>query len=113
MKTINQDKVIDALSRHIGREKAIRARDLVVEITGRADSPAGCRRLRRVIELLRQDGSHICGHPSIGYYLAADDEDVAATCEFLYARAMTSLSQICRMKRIAMPDIRGQLKLRI
>jgi hypothetical protein len=111
MKAINESSVLDALSRHIGSANGVTARDLVVEITGKADTPGATRRLRRVIESLREKGMHICGHPGSGYYMAADDRDVAATCEFLYSRAMTSLKQICRMKRISMPDIRGQLKL--
>jgi len=110
---INNDAVLAALAKHIGRGKGVSARELVVEITRRADSPAACRKLRKVIEELRQEGTHICGHPTSGYFIAATDKDIAATCEFLYARAMTSLSQICRMKRISVPDIRGQLKLKI
>lgn len=111
MAKIDKDTVLAALSRHIGRANGITARDLVVKITGRADTPAATRRLRYVIEELREEGHHVCGHPSTGYYIAADDQDVLATCEFLYSRAMTSLRQICRMRRVSMPDIRGQLRL--
>lgn len=111
MPRIDKHTVLAALSRHIGREHGLTARDLVVEITGRADTPGATRRLRKVIEELREEGHHICGHPATGYYIAASDADVAATCEFLYGRAMTSLKQICRMRRIAVPDLRGQLRL--
>ena len=46
-----------------------------------------------------------------GCFLAETPEELNATCEFLYSRAMTSLTQVARMKRKALPDLRGQLGL--
>jgi hypothetical protein len=43
--------------------------------------------------------------------MASSPEELNETCEFLYDRAMTSLSQVSRMKQISMPDLRGQLHL--
>jgi len=111
MQKINKDSVLAALSKHIGEHNGVTARDLVVEITGKADTPGGTRRLRQVIEELRREGHHVCGHPSCGYFIAKDEDEVNRTCLFLYERAMTSLAQISRMKRVSIPDIRGQLKL--
>ena len=68
-------------------------------------------RLRHVIEHLRREGHAICGHPSTGYYIAANEAELDRTCNYLYDRALCSLEQIARMKRVAMPDIRGQLRL--
>jgi hypothetical protein len=34
-----------------------------------------------------------------------------STCNFLYDRAMTSLRQIATMRRVSLPDLRGQLHL--
>jgi len=111
MKPINEDTVLAALARHIGEAKGVTARELVVEITGRPDSELQVRDLRHVIEHLRRGGHHICAHPGAGYYMAANTAELDRTCMFLYDRAMTTLMQISRMKNVALPDIRGQMKL--
>jgi len=108
---VNRDTVLAALSSHIGSQNGIKARDLVVEITWKAPSDAQCRTLRHVIELLRREGNHIAADPHHGYFIARTNEELNDTCTFLYNRAMTSLTQIGAMKRIAMPDIAGQLRI--
>jgi len=69
------------------------------------------RKVREVIQHLRGEGYQICGHPSTGYYMATTDEELNRTCEFLHARAMTSLQQIAAMKRKPVPELRQQLDL--
>lgn len=108
---MQQDDVLLALTNHIGREHGARADTLVREITNGHTCPACERRLRELITELRLQGHHICAHPSSGYYVAANEEELIATCEFLYERAMTSLRQIAMMRNISLPDLRGQLKL--
>lgn len=103
--------VQDALSRHVGREKGVRADRLVVEILGQW-SARHERRLRKVVEQLRKEGSHICAHPSTGYFMAADAGELDRYyIKFLKARAMASLEQIARAKKIALPELLGQLRL--
>jgi hypothetical protein len=102
--------VLDALGDREGADNGITARDLVQLICG-CSTAAGERRLRHVIEALRGQGHRIGAHPSTGYFLARTDAELDATCEFLYSRAMTSLRQIAVMKRVALPDLRGQLRL--
>jgi len=109
--TMQQDDVLIALSRHIGKERGARAESLVAQITGGHSCPACERRLRELITELRLQGHHICAHPKSGYYVAATEDELNATCEFLYERAMTSLKQIAMMKNISLPDLRGQLHL--
>lgn len=112
MRQIATTEVLTALAKHIGRSRGVRADILVAHITGDpGPDPAGMRKLRQVITELRMAGHHVCGHPASGYYMAATPEELDATCEFLYERAMTGLTQISRMKNIALPDLRGQLKL--
>ncbi|ROO28228.1 hypothetical protein [Salinisphaera orenii] len=109
---ITRDRVLEALAGHIGAERAAHAEDLVIEITESADGiDAGTRRLRRVVEELRNDGHHVCGLPAHGYYMAADESDLNATCQYLYSRSMTTLRQVAAMKRVSLPDLRGQLRL--
>lgn len=112
MAQITPEKVLAALSRHIGKHRGVRADQLVNEVVDWRIPSAACQRqLRNVITELRRQGHHICGHPSTGYYMAKDDDELTATCEFLLQRALTSLEQISAMKKIALPDLRGQLKL--
>ncbi len=110
---IDRDSVLAALSSRIGKARGISCADLVREITWREPSEADKRRLRHVIEDMRKEGQHVCGHPSSGYYIAANEEELNETCKFLADRALTSLTQAARMKKIAVPDIHGQLRLKL
>lgn len=106
------DDVLRVLSRHIGRRRGVRARELALELVGAEHADAAAERhLRRIVTELRMAGHHICGRPQEGYYLAETAEELDETCLFLYERAMTGLQQISRMKRISLPDLRGQLRL--
>lgn len=108
---MTRDDVLAVLQWRVGAEYGASAAQLVREITGGAPTPAAERELRERIVELRLDGAHVCGHPATGYYLAATDEELQRTCLFLYDRAITSLQQIAAMKRISLPDLRGQLRL--
>jgi hypothetical protein len=109
---ITPDKVLTALAHHIGAHNGVRGDLLVVEITGDPTHDAVAeRQLREIVVQLRLEGHHVCAHPSRGYFLAATPEELDATCDFLYERAMTTLKQIAAMKRISLPDLRGQLHL--
>lgn len=107
---ITPESVLAALRDRIGSARGITAQNLALQITGRLQA-SDQRVLRRVIEALRRQGHGICAHPVSGYYRPLNDADLNATCEFLYARAMTSLQQISAMKRVQLPDLRGQLRL--
>ena len=111
-RALNPSIVFDALSDRVGAESGISARQLVFQLLG-IFSPAGERHLRTVIEALRNDGKPVCAHPTTGYYVAANDTEIDRTCLFLYSRAMASLRQIAALKRVALPDFRGQLNLPI
>ena len=110
--TISRDHLLAALRCHIGPANGATVHQLVCEITGyeRIDSAAE-REIRNLVKELRLEGHHICALPGSGYYMAQTPDDLTATCEHLYQRAITSLTQIARMKKIADPDLRGQLHL--
>lgn len=110
MSILSKEAVLWTLSHHIGAAQGIHARDLVIRIVG-VQSAAAERDLRALIERLRRDGYHVCGTPSRGYHMAANADELLATCQFLYARAMTSLSQVAAMQRVSLPDLRAQLRL--
>jgi len=110
MSAINPDSVLAALANHIGASQGVCADDLVAEIGAEPDGVSR-RRLRQVVTGLRMLGHHVCAHPRNGYYMARTDDELDATCEFLMERAMSSLTQISRMRNVSMPDLRGQMKL--
>lgn len=99
-------KVMAALSLREGRQNGITAR----ELARLCDTTE--RDVRKCVSELRAEGVAVCGHPRNGYFIAACDEDLNETCEFLYGRAMHSLALISKLKRVALPDLRGQLKLK-
>jgi glucose-6-phosphate-specific signal transduction histidine kinase len=112
MTHITPAQVLTELSHHIGKDNGIHVRDLVARITGQLlANELMERRVRQIVTEMRMEGHHICAHPAQGYFMAANPEELNDTCEFLYERAMTSLSQVSRMKQVSLPDLRGQLHL--
>ena len=108
---ISKSTVTAALASHIGEANGIHARELAIALVGGNAGAVAERRLRQVITELRMDGQHICGTPEAGYFLATDAAELNKTCAFLYDRAMASLQQVACMKRVSLPDLRGQLHL--
>jgi hypothetical protein len=103
--------LLQVLSRHVGAWRGVHMRDLARAL----DPNAGLateRRARDLIAALRAEGHHICGHPATGYYMASNPDELDGTCRFLYDRAMSSLRQVAAMKRVSLPDLEGQLRLR-
>lgn len=118
-KVIDRERLLEVLSNHIGAATGITITQLAIECAGTVlrletnESLAQQRHLRKLIEELRLEGHHICAHPSRGYYIASDTDELEDTCAFLFARAMTSLRQVSAMKRISLPDLAGQLNMRL
>jgi hypothetical protein len=107
---LTPDTVLAALQDCVGEANGRTAEQLVHTITGRT-AEADKRRLRQVIEALRTAGHPVCGQPALGYFLAANAAELDRGCVFLVGRSMTTLRQVCAMKRVALPDLRGQLGL--
>lgn len=105
MSSLEPSIALSLLSQHVGKGNGIRAKELAQKLG------VNERYVRHLVETLRKDGFAVCGTPKDGYYIAATPEELEQTCEFLYARAMCSLQQISFMKKIPLPDLRGQLHL--
>ena len=105
-----QHAVLAALRKHIGRNNGTTARDLVDELRGAGETLSE-RDLRMVVVDLRLQGHHVCAHPSAGYFLAANEQELEDTVEFLRQRALRSLEQIAAMNRVSLPDLMGQMRL--
>lgn len=104
--------VLDVLRDHIGQDSGITARALVAAVNERHPQCAISERdLRVIVTDLRKDGRHLCAHPSHGYFMAANAEELERTVSFLRQRAMSSLQQITAMQRQAVPDLHGQQRL--
>ncbi len=97
------------MHKHRGRSRGVTMRQLAAEINGGEQSPALEREIRRLVVDMRKKGIPVCACPSQGYYLAQNDEEVEEVCRHLHQRAMTSLQQIAALRRIALPDLIGQL----
>ncbi len=115
---IDRDRLLEVLSRHIGAEHGVTIKQLADECVGASvvmeanDAARQQRHLRELVVELRIEGHHICAHPSRGYYMAANGDELDETCQHLHSRAMTSLRQVSAMKRVSLPDLVGQLNLR-
>ncbi len=113
-RVITASLVLGVLGGHRGEKNGITARALALKLVDRL-TPGGTggieRQVRKLIQELRTEGFHICGTPDAGYFMAENADELDRTCAFLYARAMTTLTQIARMKKVSVPDLRGQLKL--
>ncbi len=109
---LNKDLLLAELQKHIGAQNGISCNGLSVAVAGLYANAATERQLRKTIEDLRRQGHHICGTPKTGYFIAQNEAELLATCGFLHDRAMTTLTQVAAMRRVALPDIAGQLRLR-
>ena len=111
MPEITPERVLQVLSRHIGADRGVGIAQLTREVTGEPACSASERAVRSAIVELRRAGQHVCAHPSTGYFIAESEEELVRTCAYLYDRALCSLEQVAAMRRVSLPDLRGQLRL--
>lgn len=108
---ISEGRLVGQLTyKHRGHSKGATVRQLVAELTGEV-SPALERQIRHMVVDLRKKGIPICACPSQGYYMAESEDELETTIENLRHRAITSLQQVAGLKRMALPDLMGQIGL--
>ena len=107
------DRLLAALADHIGADHGISVEQLAFRIYGPGATQRDQRMIRRLVVELRRAGEHICADPAHGYFMAETDAELNDTCRFLYDRALTSLTQISAMKRVSLPDLAGQLRIKL
>lgn len=107
---ITPETVLAALNRRVGKANGATAYQLVIELAD-TTSAADERRLRDCVVYLRTQGHPVCALPEAGYFIAANEDELNESCQHLLGRAMTSLQQISAQKRVAMPELAGQLGL--
>lgn len=103
---INKTDALTRLQHHVGHHNGVTAEALAAALG------VPKRHVRTLITELRLDGIAVCGHPKTGYFIAATDDDVEATCKFLRSRAMHSLTLESRLRKITLPDLLGQMRLK-
>jgi hypothetical protein len=114
---ITRDDLLTVLSRHVGAERGITVRQLAHELLGGTTTDKNVasleRTIRNLVVELRNEGHHICAHPSQGYYIAATPEELQQTVDHLVHRALCSLDQARAMTGKALPDLIGQMALKL
>ena len=109
---ISEGRLVGQLMhKHRGRSKGATVRQLAEALTGQASNPAVERHIRHLVVDMRKKGIPICACPSQGYYMAATDEELEDTLRNLHDRAMTSLQQLAALKKMALPELMGQMGL--
>ena len=110
---VTRDRVLAALAEHIGADAGVSVRELTARVVGGPlwVTDGAERAVRAIVQELREAGHHVCAHPQHGYFMASNQAELDATCEYLHARAMCSLRQVAAMRRVSEPDLRGQLRL--
>lgn len=115
MDSATQHLLLMALGQHIGRARGATARDLVCEVNALHPETVrprlSERDLRKGVVTLRLQGHHVCAHPSHGYFLAQNIEELTEATAFLKERAISSLQQVAAMEKVSLPDLFGQLHL--
>lgn len=98
--------LLSRLQRHQGAANGVTAEALATAL----DTTK--RHIRTLVSELRLEGTAVCGHPKTGYFIAANDEEIENTCKFLRSRALHSLALEAKLRKIALPDLIGQMKLK-
>jgi biotin operon repressor len=69
------------------------------------------RDVRQAVSDLREDGVPVAATPATGYYIAQTADEVDECCQFLRRRAMHSLRLESRLRKVALPELLGQISL--
>lgn len=70
------------------------------------------RTVRRLVSEARAEGVAIAAHPGTGYFIARTPDEIEMCCAFLRSRAMHTLGLEARLRKIPLPELIGQLRLK-
>jgi hypothetical protein len=111
--TITPEAVLNLLREQAGRESALKAGEIVEILTNQRSTQSQERQLREICNALCLEGWPICSSSYYGYWWAIDSAEIHETCRSLRSRALSSLTRIGKLKRLAIPLLEGQLLLPI
>lgn len=102
---VTMHDLLSVLRGHLGREQGVTAEYLADALSIEK------RHVRSLVTELRLEGVAVCGTPRDGYYIAQTGEELEATCAFLRSRAMHSLTLESRLRKVALGELLGQLRV--
>jgi len=100
------NKFITVMQNHIGRDLAISGNSLAEAMN---TTP---REIRHLTDSAIDEGILLCSHPSYGYWIALNAEELEATCQFHRGRALHELEKEAKLRKIGLADLLGQMHLR-
>lgn len=111
-------QVLNILSRHVGKEKAIGMAELYGRVFDRPwkNKINDTRLLREIITELRREGALIGETRSQtggGYYLARSSHELTQFFERRKREALKKLDMIAKMQRIGLGELLGQMQLNL
>jgi hypothetical protein len=112
----NRNRLLTELSNHIGEVNAVSMTKLYETVFDRPwnDRVNDTRPLRKLIELMRDEGIPICSATSKhggGYYIAAAGSEQAEYLRRDKYRALRILHRDAKMLKTTLPNYLGQLKI--
>lgn len=98
-------KLIDEMHNHVGKDLAIGGEDLAKALA------ITIRELRHLTGEAIKGGMALCSHPSYGYWIALNAQELEFACQFHRSRALHELQKEARLRRMNLADLLGQMKL--
>lgn len=99
-------QLVHVLSRdHSGHARGVNAEVLATKLS------ISSRMLRKLISDARTEGVAVVGTPESGYFIAQTPDELEQCCRFLRSRAMHSLAIEARLRKCALAELLGQLKV--
>lgn len=106
------------LAKHVGETNAIGMAELFVDVFGEEwrHRINDTRKIRMIVTELRGEGIPICSVTTKdggGYYLAAAGSELRGYTERDKKRALRILARVSRIEKISLPELLGQMRLRM
>jgi hypothetical protein len=106
--------ILRILEIHKGRENALPRKELVEFVNnGLPLFPVNERHIRHVIKHLQSQHGEGIGSCAKGYFMAQTPEELEQVCAYYDSYALSSLHVSARLRRMALPELLGQMKLKM
>jgi hypothetical protein len=109
-------KLMKIMTGHVGKSNRIGMGELYEQVFGESYQHRinDTRRIRKLIEELRQDGVGICSIVSKeggGYFISSGGSEMNDYCKKLRSRALKLLAKEAKLRKMTMPELVGQVQL--
>ncbi len=106
--------ILRILETHQGRENTIGRSTLVDQVNAECPLfPVSERRIRQIIKHLQSQHGERIGSCGKGYFMTQTAEELEKVCAYYDGYALSSLHVSARLRRMALPELLGQMKLRL